>query len=200
MVVIGLGTVSSASAAQVQSLIIHASQQQGIPPAIALAVASHESRFDPNAQNPGSSAAGVMQLMKVTQQDMGVTNPYDATQNVDAGVTLLAKYYAQYGNWDQALQAYSDGPGTVAKGLPPSTQTRGLIDYVNTFDAGPILVAAGVTPTAPGDFTSVNGDSGALDYSDGSGGLLAASTGGIGVAEAVGIGLAALIGYMALER
>jgi soluble lytic murein transglycosylase-like protein len=140
-IVRGMGAV--ASPAQVQSMIVQASQQYGVPPNIALAVASHESRFVYNAQNPKSSAAGVMQLMSGTQHDLGVTDPYDAQQNVNAGVSLLARFYQTYGNWTQALQAYSDGQGTVQKGLPPSQQTVGLIDYVNKFDASGILSALG---------------------------------------------------------
>jgi hypothetical protein len=75
---------------------------------------------------------------------MGVTNPYDAQQNVQAGVGLLAQYYQQYGNWNQALQAFSDGPGTVQAGLAPSAQTIGLIGYVNSYPsaAGTVNVAA----------------------------------------------------------
>lgn len=100
---------------------------------VAEGVASHESGFSPTAQNPGSSAAGVFQLVSATQSTMGVTNPLDATQNVDAGVALLAQYYNQYGNWTDALQAFSDGPGTVAAGLAPSSQTAGLISYVENY-------------------------------------------------------------------
>jgi hypothetical protein len=144
-VVRGMGAYTPA---QVQQIVVQTAQAKGVPPAIALAVASHESQFQATAQNPGSSAAGVMQLMSVTQQTMGVTNPYDPTQNVDAGVSLLAQYYAKYGNWAQALQAYSDGPGTVQQGLPPSQQTVGLINYVNTFDASGILSSLGVADTS----------------------------------------------------
>lgn len=148
VVVRGMGATSSP--AQVQAIVAQAAQTYGVPPQIALAVASHESRFQANAQNPGSSAAGVMQLMAVTQQTMGVTNPYDPVQNVDAGVSLLGKYYAQYGNWNQALQAYSDGPGAVQAGLPPSAQTKDLIGYVNTFDASGILSSLGISADAGG--------------------------------------------------
>lgn len=124
------------SAPQVQQMIVNSSAAYPNVPGlanVALAVASHESQFQPNAQNPGSSAAGVYQLISMTQNTMGVTNPYDAQQNVNAGVDLLAQYYQKYGNWNQALQAFSDGPGTVANGQPPSSQTTGLISYVNSY-------------------------------------------------------------------
>jgi Transglycosylase SLT domain len=126
---VGLGATTQ----QIQQQIVAQAQTDGIPPAVALAVAQHESQFIPTAQNPTSSAAGLFQLLSVTQQTLGVTSPYDPTQNINAGVGLLSTYYKQYGNWPQALQAYADGPGTVQQGLPPSTMAQGLIDYVNTY-------------------------------------------------------------------
>lgn len=125
----GLGQTTQ----QIQQQIVDEANAVGVPPQIALAVASHESQFIPTAQNPTSSAAGLFQLMSVTQTTMGVTNPYDPTQNMDAAISLLAQYYKQYGDWNTALQAYSDGPGAVASGAPPSAQTQGLISYVATY-------------------------------------------------------------------
>jgi soluble lytic murein transglycosylase-like protein len=139
----GMGAYTPAQT-QVQALIVQAAQTQGVPPNIALAVAAHESQFIPTAKNSTSSAAGVFQLISSAQQYTGVTNPYDPNQNVNAGVSLLAMYYKQYGNWPQAIQAFSEGPGTVASGQPPSGQTQNLIDYINTFDPSQILSAVGV--------------------------------------------------------
>jgi hypothetical protein len=148
----GLGTPVTApnltpSQASVVQLIDSAAASYPTVPGlanVAVAVASHESQFDPNAQNPGSSAAGVMQLLSSAQTYTGVTNPYDVGQNVNAGVGLLAGYYQQYGNWAQALQAYADGPGTVAAGLPPSQTAQDLINYSNQYDSGAALEQAGV--------------------------------------------------------
>jgi hypothetical protein len=135
--------------AQIQAQIIAEANAVGVPPSIALAVAEHESRFIPTAQNPSSSAAGLFQLMGVTQQTLGVTNPYDPTQNIDAAVPLLAKYYQQYGDWNKALQAFSDGPGTVSQGLPPSAQTLGLISYVNSYSPPSTLDISGGGSSLP---------------------------------------------------
>jgi hypothetical protein len=125
----GLGQTTQ----QIQQQIVDEANAVGVPPQIALAVASHESGFIPTAQNPSSSAAGLFQLMSVTQTTLGVTNPYDPTQEINTAIPLLAQYYQQYGNWATALQAYSDGPGTVQSGAPPSQQTVGLINYVNSY-------------------------------------------------------------------
>lgn len=114
----GLGAGSGG----IQSLISSIATQKGISPALALAVAQHESGFDPNAQNSTSSAAGLFQLINATQQQYGVTNPYDPTQNTTAGVQFLSDMLKQY-NGDQtlALMAYSCGPGNVNKYLSTGT-------------------------------------------------------------------------------
>lgn len=128
-------------------MIVQAAEAQGVPLNIALGVASHESRFQPTAQNPTSSAAGLFQLISATQQTMGVTNPYDPQQNTNAAMSLLSTYYARYGSWNLALQAFSDGPGTVNAGSPPSQQTRDLIGYISTFDSNSILASLGLVDT-----------------------------------------------------
>jgi soluble lytic murein transglycosylase-like protein len=126
----GLGAATPP--ASVTAQITAAALAQGVPPDIAVGIVAHESGGNPAAQNPGSSACGLFQLLSVTQQTLGVTNCTDPTQNINAGVSLLAMYYKQYGNWPDAIQAFSDGPGTVAAGSPPSQQTVGLMDYLST--------------------------------------------------------------------
>jgi len=126
----GLGQTTQ----QIEDQIVATANAKGVPPSIALALAQHESGFIPTAQNPSSSAAGLFQLMAVTQQTLGVTNPYDPTQNMNAALGLLSSYYQQYGSWTTALEAYSDGPGAVANpNYSPSAQTQGLLSYINAY-------------------------------------------------------------------
>ena len=111
----GMGVASPG----ITSLITGIANAQGVPPALALAVAQHESGFDPNAYNPaggGVGASGLFQLRGPAQQQFGVTNPYDPTQNATAGITYLQQLLAKY-NGDQtlALMAYSCGSGNVTK-------------------------------------------------------------------------------------
>lgn len=123
------------SVSQIQSQISSAASAYPNVPnlaQVANAVASHESADQPGAKNPTSSACGLFQLMNVTQQTLGVTNCTDPSQNINAAVPLLASYYQKYGNWPDALQAFSDGPGTVNSGSAPSSQTNGLVSYVES--------------------------------------------------------------------
>jgi len=157
--------------AQVQQMIQQkAANYPNVPglSTVALAVASHESAFQPTAQNPTSSACGLFQLLSVTQSSLGVSDCTDASQNSNAGVSLLAQYYQTYGNWNQALQAFSDGPGTVQQGLPPSPQTLGLISYVNSYSppAGSDMVdLSNLASSAPSGSGSDNPVSDALGIS-----------------------------------
>ena len=84
----GLG--QTYTTAQIQQMIVDQANADGVPPNIALAVAGHESNFQPNAQNPTSSAAGLFQMISSTGQAQGVTNPFDPTQDIAGGVGLLA--------------------------------------------------------------------------------------------------------------
>lgn len=119
---------------QIQSMIGGAAAAYNVPnlAQVAEAVVSHESGYNPSAQNPSSSACGLFQLLNVTQQTLGVTNCKDPNQNINAAVPLLASYYQKYGNWPDALQAFSDGAGTVNAGQAPSSQTNGLVSYVQS--------------------------------------------------------------------
>lgn len=128
---VGLGQ----TVAQVQTMIQTAAAAYPTVPdlaEVAISLGTHESQLQATAQNPSSSACGIFQLLTVTQSTLGVTDCTNAQQNVSAGVGLLASYYQEYGNWPDALQAFSDGPGTVANGTPPSTQTLNLLTYVET--------------------------------------------------------------------
>ncbi len=119
------------STQQIQQMIVAQAQADGVPPAIALGVAAHESQFTPTAVNPSSQAAGLFQLMPITQQTLGVSDPLDPSQNIDAGVGLLATYYQKYGNWNTALQAYAGGPGSLSS--PPTQEAQGLISFVDSY-------------------------------------------------------------------
>lgn len=157
----GFGSTSYVS--QVQAL----APNYGVPPSLAVAVMNAESSGNPNAVSP-AGAQGLFQIMPANDASLGVTNPFDATQNITAGLSLLQQYYNQFGNWTQALEAYNEGPGALAaNGAYASTATY----------AANILSAAGLDSTAAG--TSAGTASTALpDSSSGSSSDLA-STGSI---------------------
>lgn len=122
----GLGATSYVS--QVQFL----APSYGIPPSLAVALMNRESSGNPAAVS-SAGAIGLFQLMPATAASLGV-NPNDPTQNIKGGLSYLQSLYNQYGNWNDALVAYNEGPGAfAAHGAYASSQ-----DYASS-----ILSAAG---------------------------------------------------------
>lgn len=120
---------------------------QGVPPAIALAVAMQESGIqqyhaDGSLVMGKAGEIGVMQLMPDTAAQLGV-DATDPIQNIKGGVQLLGSLYSQFGSWPLALVAYNWGPGNLQKyltsGRNPNTYQSVMQHY-----ALPILARAGV--------------------------------------------------------
>ena len=70
---------------------------------------------------------GVMQLMPSTAKSLGITDAYNAYDNIMGGAKVISQHLANYnGDVSLALAAYNAGSGNVAKygGVPPFTETR----------------------------------------------------------------------------
>ena len=101
--------------AQVGDIIRDEAQAQGVPVALALAVAWQESGWRPEVVSR-AGAVGVMQLTPATADWVASTmlghgiQLYDARSNVEAGVRLLRHYLDRYhGDRSLALAAYYQG-------------------------------------------------------------------------------------------
>ena len=80
-----------------------------------------------------SGAMGVMQLMPETAKELGVTDSFDAEQNIMGGANYLSKKLAEYdGDVSLALAAYNAGSGNVNKygGIPPFTETQNYVKKI----------------------------------------------------------------------
>lgn len=135
-------TVSEPSASadtptDLDSIFEQASNTYGVSKALLKAVAKAESNYNPSAVS-GAGAIGVMQLMPETAKSLGVTNPYDATDNIMGGAKYLSQLLDNYnGDTSLALAAYNAGSGNVAKygGIPPFKETQNYVKKVLA-DAG----------------------------------------------------------------
>ncbi len=121
-----------------ESIFAGAAEEFGINENFLKAVAKAESGFDPDAVS-GCGAQGIMQLMPFTSESYGVTDPFDAKQNIYAGAKLLSELLDNYnGNATLALAAYNAGSGSVQKygGVPPYDETVNYISKINDILGG----------------------------------------------------------------
>jgi len=158
----GLGVLGDL--ASIMAMIAQAAARYGLDPGFVTSVARRESGLNPNAVSP-AGAKGIMQLMDATAAMLGVSNPFDPAQNIDAGVRYLSQLLNKFaGDAAKALAAYDWGPGNVAKAIqtwgadwlahaPQETQAyvQALtgVTAASTADSGQ-AVPAGVSPgTSP---------------------------------------------------
>jgi len=95
------------------AFISAAAAQYGVHQALIKGVIQAESGFDADAVSP-AGAKGLMQLMDDTARMLGVRNPWDPAQNIDAGTRYLSYLLRKYdGHLYPALAAYNAGPGRV---------------------------------------------------------------------------------------
>ena len=80
-----------------------------------------------------------MQLMPATARFVGVTDVFDARQNIFGGTRYLRTLLDTFdGDLDLTLAAYNAGPGAVQKykGIPPYRETRAYVKAVRaTYEA-----------------------------------------------------------------
>ena len=109
-------------------IIRKAASAYGLPEELIASVIHTESAFQARAESP-KGAQGAMQIMPQTQQELGLTDPFDPEANVLAGCAYLRKQLDRFGSLELALAAYNAGPANVKKygGIPPFPETR---DYV----------------------------------------------------------------------
>ena len=112
-----------------------------------------ESGFNPFAVS-SAGAQGIAQFMPATARGMGLDNPFDAAQAIDAQAHLMRDLLRQFGAVPLALAAYNAGPAPVqACGcVPPYPETRGYVARILGLmgGAGELLGGAAVRFDQPG--------------------------------------------------
>jgi len=152
---VGAGDTSAAAGSTpYDGLVTAAAQRYGVDPALLHGLIQQESGFDPSSTS-GAGAVGLCQLMPSTAASLGVTNPLDPAQSIDAGARYLKQQLDAFGgNPSLALAAYNAGPGAVQRygGVPPYAETQDYVQkvlgYANAYRAAhPVTGAAGAAPT-----------------------------------------------------
>lgn len=115
-----------------QAQIASAAREFGVEEAIVRAIIHAESSFNPVALSR-AGAMGLMQLMPATARRFGVSDAYDAAQNIRGGVQYLAFLLKRYrGDLALAAAGYNAGEGAVDRngGVPPYTETQRYVQRV----------------------------------------------------------------------
>ena len=115
-----------------QSEVAAAAREYGVDEAVVRAVIHAESAFNAKARSH-VGAQGLMQLMPATAERFGVSNAYDASQNIRGGVKYLAWLLKRFdGNLTLAAAGYNAGEGAVDKydGVPPYKETQRYVQRV----------------------------------------------------------------------
>ena len=123
----------------IDAAIDAAAARHHVDPSLVRSVVKVESNFNPNAVSR-KGAMGLMQLMPSTARSLNVSNPFDPTQNVDAGVRHLKKLLDSYnGDVRLSLAAYNAGSGAVARsaGVPHFRETQNYVRRItNLYNGG----------------------------------------------------------------
>lgn len=133
------------NARDIQSMIVRVAKEEGVDPAIMLAIAQQESGFNPNAVGDGGKSFGLFQIYSSAHPDYkGGTDP---EANARYATRLFKGLLNQNnGSVNRALWAYNAGQGNVNKGILPSSTKQ----YINNIAAlTPQFRQAGISDVAP---------------------------------------------------
>ncbi|HKG38000.1 MAG TPA: transglycosylase SLT domain-containing protein [Conexibacter sp.] len=111
--------------------IAAAAQRWNVSGALLAAQLYAESGFNPNAVSP-AGAQGIAQFMPGTARSLGLDNPFDARQAIDAQGHLMRDLLRQFGSVPLALAAYNAGPGAVSGCgcIPPYPETQAYVTRI----------------------------------------------------------------------
>jgi len=114
------------------SIIIDAAIRCRVDPALVKAIIMAESGYNPRAVS-NKGAKGLMQLMPLTAEWLGVEDVFDPEHNINGGVEYFGMLLNQFdGDVRLALAAYNAGSRKVRhyRGIPPFKATKLYIKKV----------------------------------------------------------------------
>src|ERR687896_242877 len=120
--------VQSFVPARFAPMIARAAQRFGVSAQLLAAQIYAESNFNPFARS-SAGAQGIAQFMPGTARGIGLRNPFDPAQAIDAQAHLMRDHLRRFGSVPLALAAYNAGPGAVSRCgcIPPFAETRAYV-------------------------------------------------------------------------
>jgi len=120
------------SSEKYDNLISDASERHGVSFPLLKAIIKAESDFDPHVVSK-KGAAGLMQIMPQNFKPLGIRDPFDPWQNINAGALYFKQMYDRFkGKLALSLAAYNAGPTAVDryKTIPPYEETEEYVRRV----------------------------------------------------------------------
>lgn len=145
------GRGHQATPEEIDQAIVMSAARHNVDANLVRAVVKVESNFNSNAVSR-KGAMGLMQLMPSTARSLNVKNPFDAEQNVDAGVRHLKQLLENYnGDVKLTLAAYNAGSGAVARsaGVPHFAETQNYVRKITSLYYGGVEIAPAGTGRDP---------------------------------------------------
>jgi hypothetical protein len=115
----------------VRTLVEETAKNLDVSPLLVDSVIQVESNYNPYAISP-KGAQGLMQLMPATARRFGVTNTFDARQNIEGGVRYLKFLQDTFKDDRLAIAAYNAGEKAITKygDVPPYRETQSYVAKV----------------------------------------------------------------------
>jgi soluble lytic murein transglycosylase-like protein len=117
---------------QLNPLIRAAAMKSGLPELLLGSVIQKESAGRPCAVS-SAGAMGLMQLMPETAAQLGVRDPFNPRESIEAGSRFLKDLLERFGgDLALALGAYNAGPHRIEHygGLPPFAETQNYVQSI----------------------------------------------------------------------
>jgi len=138
-------TLQSFVPARFAPTIARAARRWSVAGTLLAAQLYKESNFNPFARSP-AGAEGIAQFMPGTARALGLTDPFDADQAIDAQAHLMRDLLRQFGAVPLALAAYNAGPAPVMRCgcVPAIPETQAYVaDILGLLNGAGDLLGAG---------------------------------------------------------
>ncbi|MEN2986130.1 MAG: lytic transglycosylase domain-containing protein [Thermodesulfovibrionaceae bacterium] len=118
---------------ELEKIVEEKAKSYGVDAKLIKEVIREESNWNPYAISP-KGAMGIMQLMPQTAILLGVKNPFDPIENIDAGIRYMKYLLEKFdGNISLALAAYNAGPSLVESlgRIPNIVETQNYVRRIS---------------------------------------------------------------------